>query len=298
MKCLEDDPTFNAGHGSVLNEDGEIEMDAIITDGGTLNFGAVAAVKNIANPVSLARAVMEKTKHVMLAGEGVSRFAHEVGVPEVNPGDLVTERRQKQWEEFHQYQTAVDSRYNKPDEKSEPEGGQSVDPLMATPGNKDGGATATQTVSTESTDTGHDTVGAVAIDLCGGIAAATSTGGISRKQAGRVGDSPLVGSGAYCDNKIGGVSTTGHGEGIAKVLLATRALTLLEYGKARTAQEAVEQALTYMWSRVGSRGGLIMITKDGTIAKCFTTQRMSWASVDQEGKMESSIEQPRLQPVH
>ena len=266
VRCLEDDPTFNAGHGSVLNAIGEIEMDSIIMDGRNLKFGAVAAVQNISNPVSLARKVMEETDHVMLVGKGANQFALEAGIPEVDPTELVSSAAKQAWEDFKKYKTVVRDSFNHPTQP-----------------------TPTSVASEHS----HETVGAVAVDLQGNFAAATSTGGITLKRVGRVGDSPLVGSGAYCENEIGGVSCTGHGEPIAKVLLAKRALSLIEF-RGLSAQNALEQSLEYMWRHVGGKGGMIMISKSGDIAKSFTTPMMSWASVDQKGILESGLREPRL----
>ena len=272
-------------------------MDAIIVDGKMLAFGAVASVKNIANPVSLARAVMEKTEHVMLVGEGANRFAREIGVPELDPEELVSEDALKAWEDSSRYGVVVDSVFNHTD-KAEMTRTCSDPPRATTSTLDNGGPVCNEQKAAigrpEGGTAGHDTVGAVAIDKDGNIAAATSTGGISMKRAGRVGDSPLIGCGACCDNNVGGVSCTGHGEGIARVLLAQRALDLLESGKAASSQSAVEQALDYMWRRVRSRGGLIMIGRDGTVAKSFTTQRMAWASFDSGGRAESGLDGPRL----
>ena len=139
-------------------------------------------------------------------------------------------------------------------------------------------------------DKGHDTVGAVARDRHGNIACATSTGGISHKMVGRVGDSPLIGSGAYCNNDTGGVSCTGHGEAIARVTLAQ---TVLSLSQTIPPKEAVEKGLQYMWDRVGGRGGLIMITKEGDIVKGFSTPRMAWASVH-DGQVDAGINEPRI----
>ena len=222
---------------------------------GTLNYGSVAGVQNISNPVSLARMVMEKTNHVMLIGQGANEFAWEMGVPKIDPLELVTEQSRTMWEEFKRY-------------------GQVVSLI--------------NTGSGASHET-HDTVGAVAIDLKGNLAAATSTGGIMLKKAGRVGDSPLVGCGAYCDNDIGGVSTTGHGESIAKVVLAQRALNLIQ-SQGLTPNGALAKSLKFMWNRVQGRAGMIMITKDGEITKCFTTDTMYWASINKLGVLESGME--------
>ena len=254
VRSLEDNPSANAGHGSVLNENGEIEMDALIVDGKTLNFGSVASVKDIPNPISLARMVMERTEHVFLVGKGANQFAKEMGVAVVPPEELLTEGGRQQWEEFKQYRSVVKTQFSGP---------------------------------SESSDTDHDTVGAVAIDNHGNLAAATSTGGITFKKAGRVGDSPIVGCGAACDNTLGGVSTTGHGESIAKVILAQRILNLLAQGS--PGQNAVEEAILYMEGKVGGHGGAIGITKDGELFKFYNTNNMAWASIDKDGKLDSHI---------
>ena len=241
----------------------------------TLNYGSVAGVKNIANPVSLARLVMERTDHVMLIGQGANNFAREVGVAEVEPEKLVTEIAKKEWEEYSKFNKVVSEVFNAP--------------------KKDRCYLSPSIVEDATLYNGHDTVGAVAIDLLGNMAAATSTGGISLKRVGRVGDAPLVGSGAYCDNDVGGVSCTGHGESIAKVVLAHKALSLLQTsreseGRGLSAVEAIEKSLEFMKKRTDGRGGVIMITSEGDIAKSFTTQRMCWASVNRNGVLESGIE--------
>ncbi|XP_004713668.1 isoaspartyl peptidase/L-asparaginase [Echinops telfairi] len=188
---LENDPEFNAGCGSVLNINGDIEMDASIMDGRDLSTGAVSAVRCIANPIKLARLVMEKTPHCFLTDRGAEKFAASMGVPQIPGEQLVTERSRKHLEK----------------EKRE-KGAQKADCKK-----------------------NMGTVGAVALDCKGNVAYATSTGGIINKMVGRVGDSPCVGSGGYADNNIGAVSTTGHGESILKVNLARLTLFHLEQGK-------------------------------------------------------------------
>ena len=211
---------------------------------------------------------MEKTDHVMLIGQGANEFAREVGVAEVEPEHLLSAAAKRKWEDYVKYNKVVSDIFN--DLTSSPQ----AEPLLHD----------------------HDTVGAVALDLDGNLAAATSTGGISLKRVGRVGDAPLVGSGAYCDNEIGGVSCTGHGESIAKVVLAHRVLNLLQSSlqgcdrSSLSTAEAVEKSLEFMLLRTGGRGGLIMITSKGDIAKKCTTQRMAWASMNKNGVLESGIE--------
>ncbi|KAM4591316.1 isoaspartyl peptidase/L-asparaginase isoform 1-T2 [Odontesthes bonariensis] len=192
---LENNPSFNAGCGSVLNISGEVEMDAIVMDGKTLASGAVSAVRNIANPIQLARLVMEKTSHACLTADGASKFARSMGVPEVPQESLITEYSQMRWKK----NLAPDAN--------------PVESQMGKMG----------------------TVGAVAVDSEGNIACATSTGGMLNKMEGRVGDTPCIGSGGYADNLTGAVSTTGHGETIMKVTLARLILFHMEQGQSAEA---------------------------------------------------------------
>ncbi|XP_070696612.1 isoaspartyl peptidase/L-asparaginase [Pempheris klunzingeri] len=188
---MENNPSFNAGCGSVLNIKGDVEMDAIVMDGKTLGSGAVSAVRNIANPIQLARLVMDKTSHAFLTAEGASLFARSMCVPEVPQESLITEYARMRWE------------------KNLAPGANPVESQMGKMG----------------------TVGAVAVDREGNLACATSTGGILNKMEGRVGDTPCIGCGGYADNNMGAVSTTGHGEAIMKVTLARLILFHMEQGQ-------------------------------------------------------------------
>ena len=226
---------------------------------------------------------MEKTDHVMLIGQGANDFAKEMGVAQVEPEHLVTTEAKKEWKEYAKFNRVVSEVFNNP----------------STCTHQKSNLPDQQQATVEEAALGHthshDTVGAVAMDVTGNIAAATSTGGISLKRVGRVGDTPLVGSGAYCDNEIGGASCTGHGEAIAMVVLAHRTLSLLQSSRKDgehlpTAVEVIERSLKFMLERTGGRGGVIMITNRGEIAKSFTTPRMCWASVDQNGILESGLE--------
>ncbi|XP_054581066.1 isoaspartyl peptidase/L-asparaginase isoform X2 [Eptesicus fuscus] len=191
VAVLEDDPEFNAGCGSVLNVNGDVEMDASIMNGKDLSSGAVSAVRCIANPIKLARLVMEKTPHCFLTDRGAAEFAAAMGIRAVPREQLVTERNRKRLEK---------EKRGKDAQKPEPQ--------------KNLG-----------------TVGAVALDSKGDVAYATSTGGIVNKMVGRVGDTPCIGCGGYADNDIGAISTTGHGESILKVNLARLTLFHVEQGK-------------------------------------------------------------------
>jgi beta-aspartyl-peptidase (threonine type) len=276
---MEDDPIFDSGTGSSLNANGQVEMDAVIMDGSSLRAGGVACVQNIAHPVQLARLVMDKTQHVLLVGAGANEFAQQNGVIAVPSDQLVTKVAQ---DELHtvngQFTITVDDLYNRrctTNTTSSPV----VPPVgRVCDDNKVAAAVAGATlVNAGQLARGCDTVGAAAVDRCGNVAFATSTGGITGKMPGRVGDSPLVGAGGYADNEIGAISSTGHGESIIKVCLAHHAITLMRQGL--SGQQAIESALDYMCRRVGGCGGLIVVdSRSGTVGHYSTAQRMAWAS--------------------
>ena len=245
VRVMEEDPTFDAGRGSFLNREGAVEMDAIIMDGARLRAGSVAAVRNILHPVTLARLVMERTDHVLLVGEGANLFAAEVGVEETPEEDLLVGRELERWRKLRE-----DPRFR-------------AKVIFESP------------KATPSWDVPGDTVGAVAMDADGNVAAATSTGGTPKKRMGRVGDSPLVGAGAYADNLAGAVSATGWGEPIILSCLSKRVLELLERGMDPT--RASQAALDEMLERHDGRGGVILITPDGSITASFNTPRMAYA---------------------
>ena len=234
VRLLEDDPTFNAGTGATLTAAGEVELDASIMDGETLRCGAVAVVKDVRNPVSLARAVMERSDHVLLAGPGASAFAREVGVPAWENARLVTPRQRARWEAARR------------------------------------GADGSRT----------GTVGAVARDARGHLAAATSTGGMSMKLPGRVGDTPIVGCGTYADDALAAVSCTGHGERIIQLTLARHAADLVGRGASPT--EAAREAAALLGRRVGGLGGLIVVGPRGEVGFAHNTAAMSraWSGPD------------------
>ncbi len=224
VRLLEDDPVFDAGTGSHPARDGEVEMDAIIVRGDTLDFGAVAALSNVRNPISVARRIMEDTPHAMLAGQGATQFAHEAGF------------------EFA------------------PTAALAGDPL-----------------SREA----HGTVGAVAVDAAGHIAAATSTGGTRGQMRGRVGDSPLIGCGACADDASAGVSATGHGESLMKVMMARTVAQYVEEG--RTPQAAAEAGVQFLKQRVNGKGGVICVDPKGALGYAYTTAHMAAAMIDHAG---------------
>ena len=250
VRSLEDDEAFDAGHGAVLNAAGRVELDAVIMEGSGLRAGGVAAIGAVANPVSVARLVMERTEHCLLVGEGATEFARANGVAILPDLELVTAAALAEFEEMQRFPTSVKTLFNH--------------------------------------GLAHDTVGAVAIDEAGRVAAATSTGGISCKMVGRVGDSPLIGSGCFADDFAGAVSTTGHGESIMRLNIARQISLALEGGA--PPDEACAAALANMRRRVGGCGGAICVDRTGRAAAAFTTERMAWAVERADGSAESGID--------
>lgn len=261
IQALENNPVFDAGVGSCLTQAGTVEMDAMIMRGDTLDAGAVACVSTTKHPISAARAVMEKSPHVLLVGKGANDFARDNGLEQATQDELVTDIAKEEYETYKQY-------------------GKCVSNVFAS-GNND-----------QSHGQGHDTVGCVAVDENGLFAAGTSTGGITAKLPGRVGDSPILSSGGIADNEMGAVSTTGHGESILKIGLARRVLNNRHYDTTgtMTMQKAAEQALQYMHDRVNGHGGCISIGIDGTVGIAFSTKRMCWAHQNVNGLNESGVD--------
>ncbi|ABC33345.1 Asparaginase [Hahella chejuensis KCTC 2396] len=245
VRELENSEWFNAGKGSVYNYDGDHELDASIMDGATLKAGAVAGVRNSPNPVSVARAVMNKSEHVLLAGEGADRFARAMGLPQVENSWFGTPMRHSQWRQAQ--------------DKAQP----SLEP----------GAE----------DYKFGTVGAVAIDQAGNLAAATSTGGMTNKKYGRVGDSPLIGCGAYADNRSCAVSTTGHGEYFIRHVVAHEVCARYRY-LGESLQQCAQQVLFEELQPRGGEGGLIAIDHTGAVTLNFNTEGMyrGWSESDGE----------------
>ena len=245
VRRLEDDPLFNAGKGAVYDHDGLHELDAAIMDGRRLACGAVAAVKTVKNPISLARLVMERSPHVLLVGEGADRFAAEMGVERVGQDYFHTAYRYEEWQQELR--------------------------------KKRGGADAGKS---------HGTVGAVALDRFGNLAAATSTGGTTDKLAGRVGDSPIVGAGTYADNRTCAVSGTGSGEEFIRHAVAHDIAALIEY-RGATVQQAAE-AVVRGKLRPGD-GGVIVVGRDGAIALVFNSEGMYRGAADSTGRFDVKI---------
>jgi len=249
VHSLEDNPQYNAGTGSCLTSDGNIELDAGIMEGHTLQVGAVACVELIKNPIALARKVLE-SPHVLLVGKGAQEYALECGIPMCELEDLVTERQYQIWLDKRK-QTAKESKT-----ENEPRHHRR------------------EVASVEAREERHGTVGAVAIDMTGHLAAATSTGGIPNQYPGRVGDSPLVGCGFYADDNAA-VSCTGDGEDFTRLLIAKRAADFVAHGE--SARDAAATAIAFLGAKATGTGGLIMIDRKGNIGYAWNSQHMKHA---------------------
>lgn len=257
IHILEDNPLFNAGKGAVFTHDGRNELDASIMDGKTLAAGAVAGVRTIRNPITLARAVMEKSEHVMMAGRGAEQFAAEAGVEMVDTAYFRTEGR---WQGL-QKALQEDSLKAKLDHSFVPGSGHH--------------------------DNKFGTVGCVALDKNGNLAAGTSTGGMTNKKFGRIGDSPVIGAGTYANNKTVAVSCTGWGEFYIRNVVAYDLSALMDY-KGLSVAEAGKTVIKKVGD-LGGDGGLIALDKDGNMATPFNTEGMYRGSVTKDGKIEILI---------
>jgi beta-aspartyl-peptidase (threonine type) len=244
VRVMEDDPQFNAGRGAVLNHQGDAELDAAIMDGSGPHAGAVAAVHHVKNPIELARLVMEQSPHVLLVGDGAEEFALEHGVVLVPRTYFRTERRERELEEARKAEAAKA---------------------------KAAGITAS------------GTVGAVALDRAGNLAAATSTGGLTNKHLGRVGDSPLIGAGTYANNATCAVSGTGDGEYFIRQVLAYDICALVAY-RHLTLQQAVHEVIHEKLQRTGGEGGVIALDPAGHVAMDFNSAGMFRGARDSQGK--------------
>ncbi len=242
---LEDDPTFNAGTGAALTSAGEVELDASCMDGTALRAGAVACVKTLKNPILVARRVCDDTPHVLLCGTGAEAFARECGIAEVPNASLITARQRARWEELH---------------------------ALA---QKDGADSVRRNIGT---------IGAVAVDAQGRVAACTSTGGTMYKRPGRVGDTPIIGAGTYADDHEAAASSTGLGEAILKVSLARAACVRVREGA--SPRSAAIEAVGLLRERAHGEGGIIVAGPDGRLGWAYNTPRMSRAVI--RGDMSSA----------
>ena len=246
VRALENNPNYNAGTGACLTADGRIELDAGIMEGKGLRVGAVASVEFIKNPISLARKVMD-SPHVLLVGKGAQTFAQEQRMPLCTFEDLLTERQYLRWKEDQSEEATSEEepRYHRRE-------------VNARPGQKKK----------------HGTVGAVAVDSTGILAAATSTGGVSNKYPGRIGDSPLVGCGFYADENAA-ISCTGHGEDFIRLLIAKRAADFVASGI--TARDAAEATIAVLGAKADGTGGLIVVDWLGNVGFAWNSENMDHA---------------------
>jgi beta-aspartyl-peptidase (threonine type) len=265
---MEDDETFDAGRGSFLNRDGKVQMDALIMDGATLRAGGVGCVERVRNPVRAARKILSESPHVYFVGEGAERFAAEHGVAMCANEELVIAREVERLRKYQAEAKAPTSRAEDAREVGHPAPGSE----MFAP------------------EISHDTVGAVALDRDGNIAAATSTGGTLNKAPGRLGDSSLIGCGCYADNLSAAVSTTGWGEPIMKLVLAKWTADRVLAGN--LPEWAAQEAMNYLKQRLNGHGGIIVLNAAGQVGIAHNTPRMAWA-VKTMSREESGVEQER-----
>jgi L-asparaginase / beta-aspartyl-peptidase len=243
---LENDPVFDAGYGSHLNLDGHVECDAIVMDAASLKAGSVAALQRIRNPIQLARKVLENCPHMMLVADGAERFAKSQGIALCDGKELIAEVEWKAWQQCKKDKHAAEHHR------------------------------------------GHEqgTVGAVAVDSRGALFAATSTGGTCCKLPGRVGDSPLIGCGCYADAEAGGVSSTGYGEAIMKVVMAKTAVDFLRHYDAK---KSAQETIALFAKRTHATAGLVLLDRQGNPGFAFNTPRMAYGYVAPDGAFVTAV---------
>jgi L-asparaginase / beta-aspartyl-peptidase len=252
VAVMEDDETFDAGRGSFLTQDGRVQLDALLMNGENLRTGGVACVERLRNPIRAARLVLDHSPHVYFVGTGAERFARQHGMELCDNMDLVIPREQERLYKFQEAQSQG-----------------AADEIFS------GGLPAADEMAS------HDTVGAVALDSKGHLAAGTSTGGTLNKAPGRVGDSSLIGCGCYADDLSAAVSLTGWGEPIMKLVLGKWAVDKVAAGA--TPAEAAHAAIDYLFERLGGHGGIILMAPDGRVGMAHNTPRMAWGLQTEDG---------------
>jgi len=262
IQVMEESPLFNAGKGAVFTNEGKNELDAAIMDGATRNAGTVAGITNIKSPISAARAVMEASPHVMMIGKGAEQFAQEQGLEVVDPSYFYTDRR------FNQLQRIIDTEKQQLDHDGDAEKDSRQGSIL----------------DHKFPDRKFGTVGAVALDQSGNLGAATSTGGMTNKRYGRVGDVPIIGAGTYAHNETCAVSATGHGEYFIRSVVAYDIAALMKY-KGVSLQEAADEVVEDKLVDFGGGGGIISVDAEGNIAMPFNTAGMYRASMNTDGEM-------------
>ncbi len=255
INVMEDSPLFNAGKGAVFTNAETNELDASIMDGKTLNAGASAGTTIVRNPINLARAIMEKSPHVMLSGKGAEEFAKEQGIQIVDPSYFFTERR---------YNSLLKIKETEKIELDHDDKTAFYDPTIK--------------------DSKFGTVGCVALDKNGNLAAGTSTGGMTNKRWGRIGDAPIIGAGTYANNNTCAVSSTGWGEFFIRAMVAHDISALMEY-KGLTLQEAAKEVIQKKVPQLGGDGGIVAVDKNGNMVMEFNTAGMYRASMNDKGEL-------------
>ncbi|MDE1154657.1 MAG: isoaspartyl peptidase/L-asparaginase [Acidobacteriaceae bacterium] len=270
ITVMEDDDTFDAGTGSFLTRDGRVQCDALLMSGKDLKAGGVACVEQLKNPIQAARLVLDRSPHVYFVGSGAERFATQQGMRLIDNMELVVPREQKRLMEFQIAEAAGHPDTTFSGAVTQQEAADAVDDALP----------EAMRLS-DPTLHSHDTVGAVALDEWGNLAAGTSTGGTLSKAPGRVGDSSLIGCGCYADNLSAAVSLTGWGEPMMKLVLGKWAVDKVASGAAP--EEAAAAAIRYLYERLGGHGGIILLGPDGSIGLAHNTPRMAWGVATDEG---------------
>ena len=260
INIMEDSPLFNAGKGAVFTNEGTNELDASIMDGSNLNAGAIAGVKTVKNPINLAYEVMVNSEHVMLSGEGAERFAKERNVEIVDPQYFYTENRYRSLQRIRDREK---TQLDHDDQKTA-----FLDPFIK--------------------DSKFGTVGCVALDKHGNLAAGTSTGGMTNKRWGRIGDAPIIGAGTYANNKTAAISSTGWGEFFIRGMVAYDISALMEY-KGLSLEEAAREVIQEKIPALGGDGGIVAIDHEGNVAMEFNTAGMYRAKMNKNGDLEIGI---------
>jgi beta-aspartyl-peptidase (threonine type) len=257
VTILEDDESFDAGRGSFLTREGHVQLDALVMDGATLRAGGVACVERLRNPIQAARLVLDKSPHIYFVGPGAEAFAQQHGMTLIDNSELVLDRERERLSHAQANARAglPDLTFAGDDKSPETAAGFPLD--------------------------SHDTVGAVALDSKGNLAAGTSTGGTLNKAPGRVGDSSLIGCGCYADNLSAAVSLTGWGEPIMKLVLGKWAVDRVQQGRAP--EQTAQDAIAYLYKRLQGHGGIILLGPDGRFGLAHNTPRMAWGIADEQG---------------